>query len=202
VFERPPANTQQILHPEMYFANRAPAPLKVELPAAASGENWALLEENSLGELGWKEVLKQFLDEERAKETAGGWDGDQYATFEQKNTKRLMLFARIRLADIVAASRFFTEYADALEKKYPERTGVSRRPNFLTFQSPDSNVFLRCNGRECIVLEGGSSGLFLQWTAKLNWRLIPEAPQQPASSDIKTTHSDTMAMEFDSVSGF
>lgn len=202
VFARPPANTQQILHPEMYFANRAPTPLKVELPAAAPGENWALLEENSLGELGWKEVFKQFLDEERAKETAAGWDGDEYASFEQKNSKHLMLFARVRLADIVAASRFFTEYADALEKKYPGRTDVSRRPNFLTFQSAEGSVFLRCNGRECISLEGGSSGLFLQWTAKLNWRLIPEAPKQPASSDIKTAHSDTMAMEFDSVSGF
>jgi hypothetical protein len=202
VFARPPANTQQILHPEMYFANRAPTPLKVELPAAAPGENWALLEENSLGELGWKEVLKQFLEEERAKETAAGWDGDEYASFEQKDSKHLMLFARIRLADIVAASRFFKEYADVLEKKYPERTYVSRRPNFLTFQSADGSVFLRCNGRECISLEGGSSGLFLQWTAKLNWRLIPEAPQQPASSDIKTAHSDTMAMELDSVSGF
>ena len=202
VFARPPVNTQQILHPEMYFANRAPAPLKVELPAAAPGENWVLLEENSLGELGWKEVLKQFLDEERAKETAAGWDGDEYASFEQKNTKHLMLFARIRLADIVAASRFFTEYADALEKKYPERTDVSRRPNFLTFQTAEGSVFLRCNGRECISLEGGRSGLFLQWTAKLNWRLIPEAPQQPASSDIKTAHSNAIAMEFDSVAGF
>jgi hypothetical protein len=202
VFARPPANTQQILHPEMYFANRAPTPLKVELPAAAPGENWVLMEENSLGELGWKEVLKQFLDEERAKETAAGWDGDAYASFEQKNSKHLMLFARIRLSDIVAASRFFTEYADALEKKYPGRTDVSRRPNFLTFQSAEGSVFLRCSGRECISLEGGSSGVFLQWTAKLNWRLIPEAPQQPASSDIKTAHSDAIAMEFNSVSTF
>jgi hypothetical protein len=172
------------------------------LPTAAPGENWALLEENSLGELGWKEVFKQFLDEARAKETATGWDGDEYATFEQKNSKHLMLFARTRLADIVAASRFFTDYADALEKKYPERTNVSRRPNFLTFQAAEGSVFLRCNGRECISLEGGSSGLFLQWTAKLNWRLIPAAPQQPASSDIKTAHSDAIAMEFDSVSAF
>jgi len=202
VFARPPANTQQILHPEMYFANHAPTPVKVELPAAAPGENWALLEENSLGELGWKEVFKQFLDEARAKETAAGWDGDEYATFEQKNSKHLMLFARIRLADIVAASRFFTNYADALEKKYPERVDVSRRPNFLTFQTVEGSVFLRCTGRECIILEGGSSGLFLQWTAKLNWRLIPEAPQPPASSDIKTAHSDAIAMEFDSVSAF
>jgi len=25
--------------------------------------------------------------------------------------------------------------------------------------------------------------MFLQWTAKLNWRLIPEAPQPPPPSD-------------------
>ena len=103
---------------------------------------------------------------------------------------------------LFALTRFFTEYADALEKKYPERTDVSRRPNFLTFQTAEGSVFLRCSGRECISLEGGSSGLFLQWTAKLNWRLIPEAPRQPASSDIKTAHSDTMAMEVDSIAGF
>lgn len=202
VFARPPANTQQILHPELYFANRAPTPLKVELPAAAPGENWVLLEENSLGELGWKEVLRQFLDEPRAKAMAAEWDGDAYATFEQKNSKRLMLFARIRLADLVSASRFFAEYAQALEQKYPDRTDVSRRSNFLTFDSGQDSVFFRCSGRECITLEGGSSGLFLQWTAKLNWRMIPEAPQTPASSHIRTAQTNTLAMGTDSIPGF
>jgi len=47
---------------------------------------------------------------------AAEWDGDDYATFEQKNSKRLILFARIRLADIVSATRFFTEYSGALER--------------------------------------------------------------------------------------
>ena len=202
VFARPPANTQQILHPEMYFANRAPIPMKVDLPAAAPGENWVLLEENSLGELGWKEVLKQFLDEPRAREMAAEWDGDQYATFEQKNSKRLVLFSRIRLADIVSASRFFTEYAEALEQKYPDRTDVSRRSNFFTFDSGQGSVFFRCSGRECITLEGGSSGMFLQWTAKLNWRLVPEDRQSPTSNDIRTAHSNTLARGQDSVPAF
>jgi len=202
VFARPPANTQQILHPEMYFANRTPTPVRVDVPATVPGENWALLEENSLGELGWKEVLKQYLDEPRAKAVAAEWDGDQYATFEQKDSERLMLFARIRLADIVSASHFFTEYAAALEQKYPGRTRANRGQNFLTFVSGQGNVFLRCNGRECITLEGGSSGMFLQWTAKLNWRLIPEAPQPPQSTDIRTAQSDTLAMEQERVPGF
>jgi len=147
-------------------------------------------------------VLKQFLDEPRAKAMAAEWDGDDYATFEQKNSKRLMLFTRIRLADIAATSRFFTEYAEALEQKYPDRTDVSRRSNFLSFDSGQGSVFFRCSGRECITLEGGTSGMFLQWTAKLNWRLIPEAPQRPSSTDIRTADSGTVATGFDSVSGF
>ena len=202
VFARPPANTQQILHPELYFANRAPLSLTVDLPTAGPGENWVLLEQNSLGELGWNEVFKQFVEEPRAKAMAAGWDGDQYATFEQKNTKRLMLFSRIRLADIASTTRFFAEYSAALEKKYPDRTDVTRRSNFFTFKSTEGSVFFRCNGRECITLEGGSSGLFLQWTAKLNWRLVPETSQPPASTDIRTAESKTLAMEFDSASGF
>jgi hypothetical protein len=113
-----------------------------------------------------------------------------------------MLFARIRLADIVSATRFFTEYSGALEKKYPDRTDVSRRSNFLSFDSGQGNVFLRCSGRECITLEGGSSAMFLQWTAKLNWRLVPESPQAPASTDIRTAQTNTLAMGFDSVPGF
>ena len=197
VFARPPANTQQILHPDLYFANKSPMPLKVDLPAAAPGENWALLEENSMGELGWKEVLQQFIDEPRAKAMAAEWDGDDYATFEQKNSKRLMLFTRIRLVDFVSASRFFVEYSEALEKKYPERTDILRRSNFLSFDSPQGSLYFRCSGRECITLEGGSSALFLQWTSKLNWRLVPESPQSPTSNDIRTAQSGTLAQGFD-----
>ncbi len=199
VFARPPANTQQILHPDLYFANKSPMPLKVDLPASAPGENWALLEENSMGELGWKEVLQQFIDEPRAKDMAAEWDGDDYATFEQKNSKRLMLFTRIRLADIVSASRFFVEYSEALEKKYPERTDILRRSNFLSFDSPQGSLYFRCSGRECITLEGGTSALFLQWTSKLNWRLVPESPQAPTSNDIRTAQSGTSARRFNPV---
>jgi hypothetical protein len=44
--------------------------------------------------------------------------------------------------------------------------------------------------------------LFLQWTAKLNWRLVPEDPQPRSSNDIRTAQSNTLAMGFDSISGF
>jgi len=187
VFARPPANSQQIMHPERYFANRAPAPLKLELPNSVPGEGWTLLEENSLGEFGWREVLKQFLDDESAKPVAASWDGDVYGTFEEKGSKRLMLFARLRLADRDGATRFFTEYSEALEKKYPGRAGESRGAHFLSFDSGQGSVYLRCEARECITLEGGTSGIFREWLGKLGWPLVPESPRKSDPSVVQTT---------------
>ena len=187
VFARPPANTQQILHPDLYFANKVPAPLKLDLPSAVPNADWALLEENFLGEFGWQEVLKQFLDAPRAKSLAADWDGDAYATFEEKNSKHLMLFTRLRFVDAAAASRFFKAYSELLEKKYPERSRISQRSNFLSFDSADGGVYLRCDAKECITLEGGTSGIFLQWVGKLGWPLLPQAPQKTDPSVVQTT---------------
>ncbi len=122
VFARPPANSQQIMHPELYREAKVAATIKVELPEGVPGAGWTKLEENAMGEFGWEEVLKQFLDEERAKKVAAGWDGDEYATFEQKDKKQLMLFTRTRFNSADLAASFFDAYKDALKKKYPERT--------------------------------------------------------------------------------
>ena len=179
VFANPPANTQQIMHPELYRANKVPAPLKVGLPNGVPGGGWNLMEENSMGEFGWKEVLKQFLDDERAKKLAGGWDGDDYATFEQKETKHLMLFTRTRFNSEEMASSFFRAYSEVLKKKYPERTHTANGDQDLEFDTADGGVFLRCAAKECITLEGGDSALFSQWTKKLDWPAPSRAPANP-----------------------
>jgi hypothetical protein len=169
VFVKPPADTQQIMHPELYRESKVPAPLKVDLPIGVPGSGWNKLEENTMGEFGWKEVLKQFLDDERAKKLAAGWDGDDYITFEQKDTKHIMLFTRTRFDTAEMASAFFTAYSEALKKKYIERSNASGGEQDLAFDTPDGGVFLSCAGKECITLEGGGPSLFAQWTKKLNW---------------------------------
>lgn len=199
VFARPPANTQQILHPDLYFSNKTPATLKIELPSGVPGADWVLLEENVLGEFGWKEVFKQFLDTDEAKSVAADWDGDAYATFEEKNSKRLMLFTDIRLADSPAASRFFHQYSELLEKKYKERSRVSQRSNFLSFDSEEGSVYLRCDKRECITLEGGTSAIFLQWLGNLGWPLIPQSAPKSDPSVVQTTFLTPQAEIFDPI---
>jgi hypothetical protein len=187
VFARPPVSTQQIMHPEIYRAAKVPAVVKTDLPPGLPDGTWNKLEENVLGEFGWKEVLKQYLDEDRAKTLAAAWEGDSYITFEQKDSKRLLLVARVRLSSVEAAGRFFGQYSEALEKKYPLRTRLFRRPDFFSFSTPERTVFLRCFGQECITLEGGDRSLFLQWNKQLGWEAIPEEPKKPDDSDTKTT---------------
>ena len=122
-----------------------------------------------MGEFGWEEVLKQFLDEERAKKVAAGWDGDEYATFEQKDKKQLMLFTRTRFNSADLAASFFDAYKDALKKKYPQRTITANSTGDLEFNGASGNVYFRCEGKECITLEGGDDKIFSQWVKKLGW---------------------------------
>lgn len=187
VFARPPANTQQILHPDLYRIGKSPTPIKLDLPEGLPGNGWSRLEENSLGEFGWNEVLKQFLDADRAGKLATSWSGDIYATYESKEAKRLLLFVRVRLASNETAARFFGQYSEALEKKYAVRTRLFRRPDFFSFDTPDGGVFLRCFQNDCISVEGGDRSSILQWNKKLGWEAIPEEPQKANDSPVNMT---------------
>jgi hypothetical protein len=183
VFSNPPLSTQQIMHPALYLSGKKPE--KVGLPPLDMllGPQWKHLDEDILGEFGWKEVLKQFLDEDRAKLLAASWIGDRYLLFENTQDKRLLLVTRLRLSGEEQASRFFGQYSEALEKKHPERTNLFRRPNYFSFDTPEGGVFLRCFASECLTLEGGDRSLFAQLNKQVNWGPIPEdlrrAPDDP-----------------------
>jgi len=169
VFAKPPISTQQIMHPATYFSFRVPP--KADLPPLDKdlGSDWTRLEDNLMGEFGWKEVLKQFVGEDRATPLAAAWSSDRYILFEQKKTKKLVLIARLDLADERAASRFFTAYSDALVKKYEKRTAEKKEEDFLAFDTPDGGVFFKCVQMSCVSLEGADRALFDKLNSGLHW---------------------------------
>ena len=186
VFEKPPVSTQQILHPALYKSGKIPANVTLPPFEKTLGSNWTKLDENILGEFGWKEVFKQFLGEDRAKTLAAAWNGDRYALYEQKETKKLVLLTRLRLDSEERATRFFGQYSEALEKKYSERKNLLRRPNFFSFDAPDGGVFLYCFGESCVTMEGATRSLFDSLTKALAWPSAPEPPERPAVAPEKT----------------
>jgi hypothetical protein len=177
VFARPPISTQQIMHPALYKSGKAPADVAVPSFQKLLGPDWAKIDENEMGEFGWLEILKQFLGESTAKSLAAAWDGDRYVLYEQKQTKRLVLIARLHLDSQENAMQFFAQYSAALEKKHGAHENESRVSNFLSFEAPDGGVFLRCVAMECISVEGANRAVFDGINGMIGWPAAPEPPK-------------------------
>lgn len=184
VFAKAPLSTQQILHPALYKSGKAPSQVKIPSLEKLLGAEWTKLDENSMGEFGWIEILKQFLGEEKAKPLAAAWDGDRYVLYEQRQTKRLVLVARLKMDSEEHAGRFFGAYSDALVKKHGGQAGALRLPNFFSFDTPDGGVFLRCVGTECISVEGTTRAAFDSINAIIGWPAAPEVPKECRSFPI------------------
>jgi hypothetical protein len=187
VFDKPPASTQQIMHPELYLQGVIPA--KIDLPAAKGmmASDWKKLDENNMGEFGVQEILKQFLDKDRSATLAARWTGDRYAIFENQKNKRTLMEFRIRLASDADAARFFGAYSEILEMKYSQRTNLMRRPNFFSFDTPEDGEFLRCMGPDCFVLEGGTRALFDRMTMEMGWPAGPVVPVNLSDPHVNQT---------------
>ena len=180
LFENPPASTQQILHPDLYFRGVMPARVDLAPVTKVVPRGWKKLDENVLGEFAVDEILKQFLGKERADKIAPSWSGDRYAVYQRESGMQTLLLIRLKLADEPAATRFFEAYRNLLEKKDEKRTAVSRRQNFFSFNTPDGGVFLRCKGDECLIAEGATQEIFDAMTSSLHW---PPAPPAVPESD-------------------
>ena len=180
VFENPPVSTQQIIHPDLYLKGVKPATVSLPKWTGLAPSGWKLLEENVLGEFGLHEVLKQFAGEEQAEKTAPNWAGDRSAVFEDGKTKQLTLILRLHLDSVEDAALFFGRYSELLMDKYKKTTQLLRRPNFFQFRTEDSKVFLRCEGSDCLIVEGAERDFFDKLDHAIGWPAAPAEPEPAA----------------------
>jgi len=136
-----PQSTEQILHPEKYFAHEAPvmvtlpdiAPLlnRSEPPAVAGGPSasrsaWRRIAYDVQGEWGFYLILDQFLKSPaESRRAAAGWGGDRFAVYE--GPKGEVLIASLSVWDTENDAReFFDAYVRRTELRYPgaEKLGI------------------------------------------------------------------------------
>lgn len=91
---RPPASTEQVLHPDKYFAEEAPvaldlAPLEVFLKERGRTPAWS----TTLGELGLAIVLETHFPREDLTKVSEGWAGDSLILFTGGGTAPLLAWA-------------------------------------------------------------------------------------------------------------
>jgi hypothetical protein len=189
VFENPPVSTQQILHPDLYL--RGLTPPKVSIPDLSKdlGQGWKKLDENILGEFGLKEFLKQFLGEEEANNVSPLWAGDRYAIYETRDKKEAMLTMRFHASSGSDAGNLYRGLKAAFDKKYLKQDDLFvleeflSDKEFLAFNSTEGGVFLRCQGAECVTLEGGDRKAFDAFVKALGWPANPVTKAAPTRSE-------------------
>src|SRR5262249_48285413 len=111
VFRRPPASSQQVMHPDVYWARTQPT--KPALPSARLPGSYKKLMEGTMGELDHQILLRQFIGEKEARELAPRWRGSRYAIWENKKEKLAVLSYTVEWASEADAARYFGDYRKA-----------------------------------------------------------------------------------------
>jgi len=78
-YENPPNTTEQIMHPEKYFAQEDAQPVEAPL---ITGE-WNLTKSERFGEYFILVMLNNWISETEAEQAAEGWGGDNLAYYER-----------------------------------------------------------------------------------------------------------------------
>ena len=184
VFENPPASTQQILHPDLYFQKVVPERVSLPNLKSAMPRGYVQLDENIVGEFALSEVLKQFLGPGDAEVYAPMWRGDRYVLFENKETKQTILVVLLALDSESNTRSFFTAYRRALEEKDSVKTPVAQGHEFVAF----NNLFLACAHTKCLSVEGADRSVFDRIDHRLGWPAEPRTNEPAAGpTDVAVT---------------
>lgn len=140
--EYPPQSTEQILHPEKWFARETPWRFEwPELERESLFDGWQVLEENVLGEVQWRIVLAEHGLRAEAETVAAGWNGDRWAVLRNERSGALLLLA----ATAWDTEDDAIEFADAYERLLAVKYADAAEP-----------VRVVRNGMDVLIVEGGS----------------------------------------------
>src|ERR1043165_6586347 len=159
-FTKLPQSTEQIMHPDKYFAYEAP--FKMTLPELKPqlGPTWKHIDSDVNGEWGCYLLLAEYLnDSDEAKQAAAGWSGDEFALYEGAKPSDLFV-AQITAWDTPQDAReFFDAYLKRTWKRYPDAeatqtTSTTERGDRREWKTPTSHGVLELRGSRVLILEG------------------------------------------------
>ena len=152
VFRKPPASTQQIIHPEKYFSGIKPT--QPDLPQPHLPKGYKSLVGGSLGELEHAIMLEQYSGKERAAELAPHWRGCAFDLEENKKAGRIVLLYAVEWDSEDAARQYLDAYRQQLAKKWKQMTIASQSADAVTGTGDDGRFELRRKGAVVTSMEG------------------------------------------------
>jgi hypothetical protein len=152
VFLKPPVSTQQVMHPEKYFAGEKPT--QPNLPDPHLKKGYKSLVGGTLGELEHSVMLEQFVGKARAAEIAPHWRGCAFELRENKNAARAVLLYAVEWDSEDSASRYFAAYREVLKKKWKNLSVDAESADGVTGTGDDGRFELRRAGKVVTSMEG------------------------------------------------
>jgi hypothetical protein len=157
VFRKPPVSTQQILHPERYFAGVTPTQPALPVPPRLRG--YKSLVGGSLGELDHSVLLEQFGSKQTAEDLGPHWRGCQFELRENRKLKRVLLLYAVEWDDEASATRYFRFYREALGKKWKKLEITRESASQIEGVGDDGHFVLHLDGKIVTSLEGLEPGV-------------------------------------------
>ncbi len=151
VFRKPPISTQQILHPEKYFAGTKPTE-----PAVPNMRlrGYKGLVGGSLGELEHSILLEQYTGKDRAAELSPHWRGSSFELLENRKAGRVVLLYAVEWDSDDSARQYFAAYREILGKKWKAISVTTDTGDSVTGLGDDGAFELRRDGPIVTCVEG------------------------------------------------
>lgn len=152
VFLKPPVSTQQIMHPEKYFAGVKPT--EPDLPDPHLPKGYKSLVGGTLGELEHSVMLEQFSGKERAEKLAPHWRGSTFALLENKKATRVVLLYAAEWDTEEAARDYLAAYRKQMQQKWKKFEVTSEKEDAVDGVGDDGRFELRRKGAIVTSVEG------------------------------------------------
>ena len=155
VFVRPPLDTQQILHPDLYLSNLKPA--EPDPPPPATGKDahqFRVLTDGVLGEFDFSALLRQYVDEREGTEAASHWRGASYRLYEHKTEKYSVLTCSSEWDSAEAARKYFELYQRVMRGKWKKMSVTVHAPDEISGNGDSGRFVLRISGTSVQSIEG------------------------------------------------
>lgn len=165
-----PASSEQIMHPQKYFAHEMP--VKIDTPdlAATFGKGWARADADVNGEFGYFIILSEFLPKFAARAAAAGWGGDRYDFYENKASGANALVQYTTWDTPEDAKEFFAAYSERTEQRYRLKhetdSAVARR----VYETNEGLASIELRDKDVVMIEGAQDRDQLARLAERVWQ--------------------------------
>jgi hypothetical protein len=152
VFRNPPANSQQVLHPEMYMS-RVPGKT-AKMPAITGRSAYRVMTGGSIGEFDHSVLIEQYTGKSEAAALAPHWRAGAFELLEEKKMRHTVLLYASEWEDPASAQQMFDAYRRVLTGKWKTLLPKKESPGLLIGEGDDGYFRLQLEGTRVTSIEG------------------------------------------------